>query len=214
MNVVLDYSAGPYLTARLRNLQTDGLTVTACPQTESSRFDALLQETVVLWHVIEPLTAAVIGVPVPAVILIVRHLPHVSTRYAAGFDGGTFDRIQTGDVLDHVHRTLAKPMLITAGGDQLAYRYYLQPSTSPSNGVRRCLVVDPVRGAVLRIVDQTVWDAPSYLFSPAPDAAAARRRRQYPFRGWRGSGCLSLLRAADAGSDARPWKAVDQMAGS
>ncbi len=61
MNVVLDYSAGPYLTARLRNLQTDGLTVTACPQTESGRFDALLQETVVLWHVIEPLTAAVIG---------------------------------------------------------------------------------------------------------------------------------------------------------
>ena len=61
MNVVLDYSAGSYLSQRLQSLEADGLTVTACPHADDARFEALLREAVVLWHVIAPVTAAVMG---------------------------------------------------------------------------------------------------------------------------------------------------------
>jgi phosphoglycerate dehydrogenase-like enzyme len=59
MKVVFHYAAGPALAARLAALE--GLEVSVCPEAEEARFAALMQGAEVLWHVLQPATAAMIA---------------------------------------------------------------------------------------------------------------------------------------------------------
>ena len=59
MRVVFHYAAGRDLAARLAAL--DGLEVAVCPEADEDRFAALMTEADVLWHVLKPVTAAVIA---------------------------------------------------------------------------------------------------------------------------------------------------------
>ena len=59
MRVVLHYAAGPDLAARLATLE--GLEVEVCPEADDGRFPALMAEAEVLWHVLKPVTAAVVA---------------------------------------------------------------------------------------------------------------------------------------------------------
>ena len=59
MRVVLHYAAGPDLAARLAALE--GLEVEVCPEADEARFGTLMAEAEVLWHVLEPVTAAVVA---------------------------------------------------------------------------------------------------------------------------------------------------------
>ena len=61
MNVVFHYDAGPALKARLAGLADAGLVVQACAEAADGRFAALMGEAEVLWHVLKPVTAAVIA---------------------------------------------------------------------------------------------------------------------------------------------------------
>ena len=58
MKVLLHYDAGPELAARLAPLAARHLDVTVCAQGDAPRFAAALRDTEVLWHVLEPVTAA------------------------------------------------------------------------------------------------------------------------------------------------------------
>lgn len=58
MKVLLHYDAGPALAVRLALLAADGLEVGVCAQGDADAFDAALGEVEVLWHVLEPVTAA------------------------------------------------------------------------------------------------------------------------------------------------------------
>jgi len=58
VKVLLHYDAGPALAARLAPLAAEGLEVGVCPQGDGDPFDAALGEVEVLWHVLEPVTAA------------------------------------------------------------------------------------------------------------------------------------------------------------
>ena len=60
VQIVLHYAAGPGLTARLAALERDGFSVSVCPASDHARFAALLSGAVVIWHLLEPLTAAMI----------------------------------------------------------------------------------------------------------------------------------------------------------
>ena len=59
MRVVFHYAAGPELAARLAALE--GLEVEVCPEADDGRFAALVAEAEVLWHVLKPVTAAVVA---------------------------------------------------------------------------------------------------------------------------------------------------------
>jgi phosphoglycerate dehydrogenase-like enzyme len=59
VRVVLHYAAGPDLAARLAALE--GLGVEVCPEPDEARFAALMAEAEVLWHVLKPVTAAVVA---------------------------------------------------------------------------------------------------------------------------------------------------------
>ncbi|HYI83641.1 MAG TPA: 2-hydroxyacid dehydrogenase [Acetobacteraceae bacterium] len=59
MKVVFHYAAGPDLAARLAALK--GLEVEVCPETDDDRFATLLAEAEVIWHVLKPVTAAVVA---------------------------------------------------------------------------------------------------------------------------------------------------------
>jgi phosphoglycerate dehydrogenase-like enzyme len=56
MKVVFHYAAGPALAARLGTLGVE-----VCDEADEARFDALLPEVEALWHVLKPVTAAVIA---------------------------------------------------------------------------------------------------------------------------------------------------------
>ncbi len=58
MKVLFHYDAGPALRNQLRELAQSGLDVTLCPQGDEAGFRAALPGTRVIWHVLEPITAA------------------------------------------------------------------------------------------------------------------------------------------------------------
>ena len=60
MRVVFHYAAGPGLTTRLSQLDGEGLSVSVCPGSDIARFSRLMADADVLWHVLEPVTAAMI----------------------------------------------------------------------------------------------------------------------------------------------------------
>jgi phosphoglycerate dehydrogenase-like enzyme len=59
VRVVLHYAAGPDLAARLAALEA--LEVEVCPEADEARFGTLMAEAEVLWHVLKPVTAAVVA---------------------------------------------------------------------------------------------------------------------------------------------------------
>jgi phosphoglycerate dehydrogenase-like enzyme len=61
VKVLFHYAAGPALAARLAALAADGIEVDICPEADEARFAALAREAEVIWHVLKPLTAAMIG---------------------------------------------------------------------------------------------------------------------------------------------------------
>ncbi len=62
MNVTFHAAAGPDLHARLAGAAARaGLTLTICPETDPAALAAALPATEVLWHVLAPATAALIG---------------------------------------------------------------------------------------------------------------------------------------------------------
>ena len=61
MKVVLHYAAMARLQDRLAELSSAGLEVTSCPEHDEESFSALVRDAEVLWHVLKPITAAVIG---------------------------------------------------------------------------------------------------------------------------------------------------------
>jgi phosphoglycerate dehydrogenase-like enzyme len=67
MRVTFHYEAGPALAAQLAALE--GVTVELCAEADEARFAALLPATEVLWHVLKPVTAAVMDAA-PALKLI------------------------------------------------------------------------------------------------------------------------------------------------
>lgn len=58
MKIVLHYSAGAQFGARLADLADQGLSVAVCPEADRTRFDALMVDAEVIWHLLEPVTAA------------------------------------------------------------------------------------------------------------------------------------------------------------
>jgi len=60
MKIVFHYDAGPALRARLANLAASGLDVSVCSVQDRQGFARAMREAEVLWHVLEPVTAAVI----------------------------------------------------------------------------------------------------------------------------------------------------------
>ena len=59
MNVIFHYAAGAGLSAKLTVIPN--LRVTVCPEPDGALLARLLQDTDVLWHVLKPCTAAMIG---------------------------------------------------------------------------------------------------------------------------------------------------------
>ena len=59
--VVFHYQASPALTRRLRALEQNGLAVEIVAPTDAAALAMALPHTEVLWHVLEPVTAAVIA---------------------------------------------------------------------------------------------------------------------------------------------------------
>jgi phosphoglycerate dehydrogenase-like enzyme len=57
IKVLFHYEAGPNLLAKLDALKDQNIDVTCCDQSDDKKFDALLRETDVLWHVLRPVTA-------------------------------------------------------------------------------------------------------------------------------------------------------------
>jgi phosphoglycerate dehydrogenase-like enzyme len=58
MKIVLHYSAGAQFAARLADLADQGLSVVVCPEADRARFDKLMVSAEVIWHLLEPVTAA------------------------------------------------------------------------------------------------------------------------------------------------------------
>jgi len=58
MKIVLQYAAGPMLADRLADLASGGLSVSVCPELESSRFAGVMADAEVIWHLLDPITAA------------------------------------------------------------------------------------------------------------------------------------------------------------
>ena len=61
MNVVFHYAAGPHLVTRLSQFEAAGLNVSVCPEADHRRFRALMVDTQVLWHLLEPFTADLVA---------------------------------------------------------------------------------------------------------------------------------------------------------
>ena len=61
MKVLFHYDCRPALLARLARLEADGITVDTCPETDAARFNRMIPEANVLWHVIEPVSAEIIA---------------------------------------------------------------------------------------------------------------------------------------------------------
>jgi phosphoglycerate dehydrogenase-like enzyme len=60
VKVVLHYAAGPGLAARLAAFAEQGLEIAICPEADEARLAELMREAEVIWHVLKPLTAAMI----------------------------------------------------------------------------------------------------------------------------------------------------------
>lgn len=60
MKIVFHYDAGPGLRSRLTNLSMSDLDVVVCPVKDRPRFARHMQDAAALWHVLEPVTDAVI----------------------------------------------------------------------------------------------------------------------------------------------------------
>ena len=60
MKVVYQYDAGPEFASRLADLSASGLEVTICPVKDRGGFAAHMRDAEVLWHVLEPVTEAVV----------------------------------------------------------------------------------------------------------------------------------------------------------
>ena len=58
INVLFHYEAGPKLLARLASLETQGLKVTCCDQSDDISFEKAIRSADVLWHVLRPVTAS------------------------------------------------------------------------------------------------------------------------------------------------------------
>ena len=61
MKIVFHYDAGPELARRLDELRAENLEVEICRVADPERFEACMKDVEVIWHVLEPLTAAVIA---------------------------------------------------------------------------------------------------------------------------------------------------------
>ena len=61
MKVVFHYAAGPHLVTRLSQFEAVGLKVSVCPEADRQRFRALMVDTEVLWHLLEPFTADLVA---------------------------------------------------------------------------------------------------------------------------------------------------------
>jgi phosphoglycerate dehydrogenase-like enzyme len=61
MNILLHYTAGPTWQRELVLLESQGLHVDCCDESDDARFYSLLPETEVIWHLLRPLTASDIG---------------------------------------------------------------------------------------------------------------------------------------------------------
>jgi len=61
VKIVYHYDAGPELRARLAALSESGLEVSVCPVSDWEGFARQMREAEVLWHVLEPVTEAVIN---------------------------------------------------------------------------------------------------------------------------------------------------------
>jgi phosphoglycerate dehydrogenase-like enzyme len=60
MKVVFHYDAGSQLAARLSELNDSGLDVVVCPVADRENFDRHMHDADVLWHVLEPVSRAII----------------------------------------------------------------------------------------------------------------------------------------------------------
>ena len=60
MKVVFHSTASEGLQARFIGLESQGLTISSCPEVDYARFNLLLTDAEVIWHLLEPLTAAII----------------------------------------------------------------------------------------------------------------------------------------------------------
>ncbi len=58
MNVIFHYAASPDLARRLTELDSQGLSVSVCAESDRETFAALIPHTEVLWHLLEPVTSA------------------------------------------------------------------------------------------------------------------------------------------------------------
>jgi phosphoglycerate dehydrogenase-like enzyme len=61
MKVLFHYDCRPALLARLARLGDRGIEVETCPEPDAARFERMIPEASVLWHVIEPVGADVIA---------------------------------------------------------------------------------------------------------------------------------------------------------
>ncbi len=61
MQIVLHYAAGPEFATRLSGLARQGLSVSVCPISDWGRFDELMADAEVLWHLLEPVTATTLA---------------------------------------------------------------------------------------------------------------------------------------------------------
>lgn len=61
MKAVFHYDAGPGLAARLAGLADADLQIEVCPERDDARLGTLLREAEILWHVLKPVTAAMLA---------------------------------------------------------------------------------------------------------------------------------------------------------
>ena len=61
MKIVFQYDASPLLAVRLKELSTDGVQITPCPERDMDRFMALMAAADAVFHVLKPITADVIA---------------------------------------------------------------------------------------------------------------------------------------------------------
>ena len=61
MKVLFHYHCRPALKARLARLNNEGIEVETCPEADTALFDRMIPDAEVLWHVLKPVSAAVIA---------------------------------------------------------------------------------------------------------------------------------------------------------
>jgi phosphoglycerate dehydrogenase-like enzyme len=61
LKVLFHYAAGQALRSRVEKLSKQGLDVVCCPEGADTPFDEEIEDTQILWHVLQPVTAEIIG---------------------------------------------------------------------------------------------------------------------------------------------------------